>query len=162
MLWCRVIRLGWHGKAHTHNSWGSLPSPALGSRGISLSCLALLYDCASQEIPHRPGLMPSKCCLWEQIPLFLPSSQGVSDPCRLAGVLTQRFLFCFCVSERHLSAGESREQQRSSLAPLGERCASLSRHSWLILYLFEYGFSQKPPLSSLSWLTPSVKWAAFW
>lgn len=139
---------------------GSLSSPALGSRGVSLSCLALLYGCASQEIPHmhRPGLMPSKCHLWEQLPL--PSSQGAGDPCRLCRglylgmtlilVLTQRFLLCFCVSKRHLSAGESRMQQRSSLAPLGERYASLSRHSQVILHLFEHGFSQELPLSSLS------------
>lgn len=144
----------------THNSWGS--------RGVSLSCLALLYDSASQEIPHRhrPGLMPSKCCLWEQLPFSsqFPRCRWSLQTClgmTLILVLTQRFLLCFCASERHLSAGGSRVHQRSPLAPLGERSASLSRHSRVILHLFEYGFSQKLPLSSLSWLTPSVKWAAF-
>lgn len=169
MLWCRVIRLGWHGKAHTHNSRGSLSSPALGSRGASLSCLALLYDCSSQEIPHmhRPGLMPSNCCLWEQRPLFLPSSQGVGDPCRLCRglclgmtlILVLTLLWCF--REAFKCWGEQSAAEVSPSSSGRKMCFPKQAFPGHSTSLWVWLFTEIP-LSSLSWLTPSVKWAAFW
>lgn len=59
---------------------GSNSSPALGSRGVSLHRLALLYSHASRATPyiHRPG-----SCLWEQTPFLfpVPKAQGIpADP----------------------------------------------------------------------------------